>query len=482
MLNMKLIIYFTILLIFLSEQLYSQDDKCNCIKNLDSLIAKTEKNYAGFPVKISKATVVNYHQLISSLRKQIAHENNPKKCFYFLKSYVRFFQDKHFILSYSNPNDYDKEIINYADNYFKTKIAKKELAKIEGIWINADTSLKLAIQQFPNGVFKGIVLASKDSTIAKGLVYVTFYTTKSGFIAKEFNSFITTDIPARQKGNLLQIWNHSMFGKVFPDDMTALEKKELNTWRNSNNGLSFQKLSPKTAYLKIPTFFNNDDKIQKLVSESDSTIKTCEYLIVDLTGNGGGNTGWVYLLPYFMTNSIVQYDTYLRVTPQNVKFKLTDLEPFVNNPIPDEYKKYFPNEILSAYKKAYTELPATTKSFYPIPGVTFPLDSILAKPKKIALVIDDLCGSSTEYFFFLAKQSKKTVTYGINTIGMMDYEGMSNATALPYHKYILTIPIVKSNWTDTNPIDKTGFQPNILLNGIKQEKWVDFILKDMERK
>lgn len=264
--------------------------------------------------------------------------------------------------------------------------------------------------------------------------------------------------------------------------MSEKEREELNTWKNNNNGLDFKKLSTKTAYLKIPSFTNNDDKILELVKRNDAVIQSCENLIVDLTGNGGGSTGWISFLPYFMTNPIIQYDTYLRTTPDNVKSKLADLEPFVIHPIPEEYKKYFPEEVLAAYKKAYQELPVTQKSFYPIPGVTFPLDSIMAKPQKIALMVDDLCGSSTEYFFFISKQSKKTTTYGINTVGMMDYEGMSNPTALPYDKYILTIPIVKSSWTDSQPIDQTGFRPDILLNHIDLSEWVEFVRKDLEGK
>lgn len=181
-----------------------------------------------------------------------------------------------------------------------------------------------------------------------------------------------------------------------------------------------------------------------------------------------------------MTNPIFQANSYVRVTPENVKSKLADLEPFVKNPIPDDYKKYFPDSTVLAYKKAYQELSTTKLPFYPTPGVHFPLDSITKKPKKIALIVDDFCGSSAEYFFFISKQSKKTTTYGINTIGMMDYEGMSNPTAMPYEKYILTIPITKSSWTDKKPIDQTGFQPDVLLDKIKQQDWIQYIRNDLE--
>jgi len=457
-----------------------QDNQCDCFDNLKKLISKTEENYAGYPSKVNDNTRVSYRKLILQLEAKAKNETDPKTCFYILKDYVRFFEDKHFILSYHNESDVDNEVINLSEDDFKKSSTKRKLEAIEGIWISADSTLKLAIQKFAKNIYKAIVVQTENPKIPLGKVYATLYKKKNRFITKEYDTFITTDIPAKVRGNLLQLGFLSMYGKIYPNTLSSAEKEELATWRDNNNGLYFKKLSSKTAYLKIPTFQNNDDRIQQLVTQNDSIIRGCENLIVDLTGNGGGGTGWVSFLPYFMTNSIVQYDTYLRVTPENVKSKLADLEPYAVNPIPEEYKKYFPDEIVAAYKKAYQELPTTKKEFYSIPGVTFPLDSILKNPKKIALVVDDFCGSSAEYFFFLSKQSKKTTTYGINTIGMMDYEGMSNLTQMPYSNYYLTIPIVKSSWTDKKPIDKTGFKPDIILNKVEQNKWIDFIKKDLE--
>lgn len=474
--------YILALLILLSKNAFSQENKCDCIDNLRKLVDKTEENYAGYPSKVNENTSEKYKKLILKLEEQAKNESNPKTCYYILKDYIGFFEDKHFILSYYNENDFDTEIINLSENDFKKSSANRKLTAIEGIWINADSTMKLAIQKFQKNIYKAIVIQSNNPEIPLGLVYMTLKQNEKGFIVKEYNSFITTDVPAKQKGNLLQIWNFALFGKVYPTELSNVEEAELKTWRDNNNGLDFKQLSSKTAYLKIPTFKNNDDKIQRLVAQNDSIIKSCENLIVDLTGNAGGSTGWISFLSYFMTNPIVQYDTYVRVTPENVKSKLGDLEPFVVNPIPEAYKKYFPDEILAAYKKTYQELPSTKNEFYPIPGVYFPLDSILINPKRIALVVDDFCGSSSEYFVFISKQSKKTTTYGINTIGMMDYEGMSNPTPMPYPNYYLTIPIVKSSWTDKNPIDKTGFKPDIILDKIEQNKWVDFLQRELERK
>jgi C-terminal processing protease CtpA/Prc len=137
--------------------------------------------------------------------------------------------------------------------------------------------------------------------------------------------------------------------------------------------------------------------------------------------------------------------------------------------------------VLNAYKKAYAELPITKEQFYPIPTVTFPFDAVTKQPEKVAVIIDGFCGSSTEYFISLIHQSKKVTTYGSNTIGMMDYEGMSNPTALPYNKFMLTIPIAKSSWTDTKPIDQTGFAPDVLIK-LPENRWPDFIANDLPKR
>lgn len=474
-----------LLLLFLQLSTYSlfaQDTTCNCLVNLNELVTATEKNYAGYPVKVNAQTKNAYQALVQQLRVTTAAVANAKSCYYLLKQYIRFFNDKHFTLSYDNDKDYDREIELVNESAFRKKLALKNSSGVEGIWQDADGKLKLAVQQDARGRFKGIVLESEDSSLPVGLVYFILTPTKNGFIAKKYDWFVTTDLPAKQKGNLLQIWNKTMFGKIYPSTVTAEEQSELDSWKNNNNGLAFRQLSAKTTYIKIPTFYNNDDKIAALIAKNDSIIRASENLIIDLTGNGGGNTGWVPLLPYMLTNPIVQYPSYVRVTAENVKYKLADLEPFVVNEIPAEYKKYFPEDILAAYKKAYNELPVTKEQFYPVPGVTFPLDSVLPLPEKVAILVDDMCGSSTEYFFFLSKQSKKVRTYGIPTIGMMDYEGMSYPTPLSYSKFIVTIPIVQSSWTSTQPIDRTGFRPDNLLYNIPPAKWVKHVQHNLEHK
>jgi len=455
-------------LLLISSVVRAQTETCNCLDNLNRTIQETELNYAGYPAKVN----AGYKKLVLTLQTKASVLNDPKQCYYLIREYVRFFKDKHFIISYNNPKDFDSAVASYSG---------KPVLPIEGIWISPDSATRIAIQKSRDGTFEAIKCESSTDSFPTGFVYFRLIPKGDQYVVKKYDAFVSTDFPAKQTGNLLRIWNHTVWGKVFPQQMTNAEYEELSTWRGNNNGLAFKKISTEVSYLSVPSFYNNDNKIQQLVAANDSTIRNTKYLIVDLRGNGGGNTGWVYFLPYLMTNPIVQQPALIRVTPENIKRKLPELEYFVKNPIDAEYKKYFPDQVLNAYKKAYAELPTTQSAFYPIPAVTFPLDSVTTRPEKVAVIVNGFCGSSTEYFMSLTEQCKKVITYGSNTIGMMDYEGMSNPTTLPYSKFILTIPITKSSWTDTRPIDQTGFTPDVPIR-LPENKWIDLIMDDLPKR
>ena len=162
---MKIFTFALISMISFSTSLFTQDNKCNCLDNLTKLIAKTEENYAGFPTKVNESSSEDYQNLIKKLQLKAKTEQSPKICFYLLKEYVRFFKDKHFILSYTDEKDYDTEKIKYSDIYFKNAISKKQLNEIEGIWINADTSLKIAIQK--TATTKAVAIASTNLAPAR---------------------------------------------------------------------------------------------------------------------------------------------------------------------------------------------------------------------------------------------------------------------------------------------------------------------------
>jgi len=452
--------------------------KCDCLANLDKTVREVEENYAGFPVKVTEKNKIAYQVLKADLQTRAAASDEPASCYSVLADYVNYFYDKHFRIEYNAP--IDSSVLKIDITQIRQIYSKSKQGLVTGIWVNPEGT-EIAIMKQKDGSFKAIKLTSTTDTYPEGFVYFTLWPKNNGYTVKLYNRKINLEIPAKLVGNLLKIWSFQLWAKANDTPLTESELEELASWKENNHGLLFKRLNNDFSYLKIPTFENNEGNIQSVVAKNDSIIRNTKYLIIDLTGNGGGGAGWVSLMPYLMTNQINQEPSFLRVSKINVEKKLRDIEPFAKHPIPDEYKKYFPEAVVAQYKEAYDQLPKTNSTFYPTPAVDFPLDTILTFPSKVAVIVDDFGGSSTEYFFYLTKQSKKVITYGQPTVGMMDYAGMSIPTELPYPAFKLYVPIEKSSWTDLRPIDRTGFIPQILINE-KQEKWITYIMQDLQKR
>lgn len=82
---------FVLQLLLLQISARSQQTVCDCKANLDTLIVKTEQNYAGYPEKIKGNQENRYRSLVSSLRKAARITTTPKACYELLADYVRFF-------------------------------------------------------------------------------------------------------------------------------------------------------------------------------------------------------------------------------------------------------------------------------------------------------------------------------------------------------------------------------------------------------
>jgi len=452
-------------------------NKCNCGENLEMTIKKVEENYAGFPDKITLLTQKEYGEFKERLLTVAVNTNDSGACYTLLKEYVNYFYDKHFRIEYNSRPD--SIIIPIEVSKIKELSENPDEHSLEGIWKDIKGT-KIAIVKHGTNTYKALKVSSGTDMYPEGFVYFTLTGQEDSFSAVLYNRKINIDIPVQKIGNFLKIWNMQLWVRDRAE-LTPMESQELQSWKENNNGLIFKKINADFSYLKIPTFENNDDKISKLVSENDSVIKNTPFLIIDLRDNGGGSTGWVNLIPYIATSSIDQGGSYLRISKENSAKKISDLDAFVNHPIPDGYKKYFPQETLDAYRKAYHEISKTKNQFLYMPSVVFPLDSVLPMPKKVAIIFDELAGSSTEFFINLSKQSDKVVTYGQNSVGMMDYVGVSTPSRLPFDGFMLYIPIEKSSWTDNSPIDRTGFSPQVRL-GDPQEVWINQILKDLPKK
>ncbi|MEM9052179.1 MAG: S41 family peptidase, partial [Bacteroidota bacterium] len=93
------------------------------------------------------------------------------------------------------------------------------------------------------------------------------------------------------------------------------------------------------------------------------------------------------------------------------------------------------------------------------------------KPQLVVVLIDGECGSTTEHFLFIAKQSKQVTIMGRPTIGMYDYGDMRNFI-MPDADLELWCATNRSRRLNSGEgIDNSGIHPDITLN--MNQNWID---------
>src|SRR5690606_6289341 len=100
------------------------------------------------------------------------------------------------------------------------------------------------------------------------------------------------------------------------------------------------------------------------------------------------------------------------------------------------------------------------------------MDRILPKPNRVAILINEYCGSTTEQFLLDAKQSGKVKLYGRSTYGALDFSNMTSAIS-PSGEFQLWYCTSKSLRIPGMEIDGRGIQPDYYLDSsIPEKDWV----------
>lgn len=88
------------------------------------------------------------------------------------------------------------------------------------------------------------------------------------------------------------------------------------------------------------------------------------------------------------------------------------------------------------------------------------------RPQRVAVLIDNMCGSSCEQFILTVRQSFSVKLVGrSNTTGVIDYSNM-RPRGLPSGQRRLMYATSRSNRLPGFPIDGIGISPDIYLPGL----------------
>ena len=219
-------------------------------------------------------------------------------------------------------------------------------------------------------------------------------------------------------------------------------------------------LDDTTALYRIASFDGRfRPKIDSITKTNATKLAYTKLLILDVRGNGGGSDGsYRSLIPYLYTNPVEEVSVALYSTPENNSKYSGALFPDMS---PKE-KIYF--------AALQHRLNAHLGQMVPVEG-NKKIHLIRRKPSqlhpevaRVAVLQNKRCASTTEQFLLLARQSKKTTSFGENSEGVLDYANMQ-FKPLPCYNMRLGWATSRSFRLDCGEgIDNVGIAPTVRLD------------------
>lgn len=225
----------------------------------------------------------------------------------------------------------------------------------------------------------------------------------------------------------------------------------------------FKNVNPQTNLIRIPSFNHIYKKlIDSMIKANYAAITSTRYLLIDVRGNGGGSDiSYEELLPFIYTNPIIGVASEKLSTPDNI----SKYEAIVADPNYPEGTKTYARKVIAAMKKSPGQ-------FYADNNDTIVLNQSLPMPALVGVIVDKKCASTTEQFLLTCRQSKKTVLFGENSGGVLDFANM-NFLDFPCKKWQLGYATSRSKRLPESPVDNIGISPDVSISAMDGD-WVNF--------
>ena len=472
-----------ILTIFLSRLTSGQN--CNCADNFVWLKETFEKNDAGFQYVIDKKGEADYKKHTDIYTEKVKTITDKELCAEALLEWLRYFRRGHLWLQSIAKKETDgKDKVDnnkirlqykdwekyaYDEKEFNTYISQLKAPSLEGIW--SSPPYKIGIRKV-NSEYIGFVLEADG---------IYWNKTQVKFKIKDENGklsatyFMQNHSASEIKEVKLIGSNYLSMEFVFLKRLSPTFPVDISIDRflkyQSTSIPLFEKFSDKTVILRIPSFDGSAKKqIDSVIMANMQTITKTENLIIDLQNNGGGSDGsYEKLIPLIYTNPIRIVGMELLSTPLNNK----RMEEFADDPDASADDRKWAREAADKLNKNLGKFVNLDSSIVNIETS----DTIYTYPKKVGIIINGGCGSTTEQFILAAKQSNKVKLFGTTTFGSLDISNMYSVKS-PCNELELGYCLSKSFRIPDFTIDGKGLQPDYYLdNEIPKYEWLDFVNK-----
>ncbi|MFZ2283619.1 MAG: S41 family peptidase [Lutibacter sp.] len=480
------IILSIILTITLTDLTFAQN--CSCADDYTWLKETFEKNDAGFQYVIDQKGEAEYKKHCDIYSEKVKLITDKGECAETLFAWLRFFRKGHLWIGLNTDNqstesnsfDTNKvreqfknwEIYPYKEKEFNDYISKIKEPGLEGIWTSSP--YKIGIRKVKNE-YIGFIIEADGIYWSKSQVKFKIRDNNGKLNAiyymKEHDAREISSIELHENNYLQNLqMDFVTLTRLNPSFPT---NKHLDMYFKffTTNVPLFEKLTDKTAILRIPTFSHSEKKIiDSIIEANKDIILSIENLIIDLRDNGGGSDGsYKKLLPIIYTNPIRTIGVELLSTPLNNQ-RMVD---FMNDPDWIEEDKKWAKDALEKLNTQIGEFINIEDSSVTIEKY----DTIYPYPKNVGIIINEGNGSTTEQFLLAAKQSKKVKLFGTTTVGVLDISNMYFIDS-PCKDLQLGYSLSRSKRIPDFTIDNKGIQPDYYIDkSIPQYDWIDFVNK-----
>lgn len=218
---------------------------------------------------------------------------------------------------------------------------------------------------------------------------------------------------------------------------------ELFDWCNEKTPYIFRKITPLVSYLRLDDFMDSTG-ISSLLEENDSELRTTKNLIIDVRGNGGGNSFSYYpLLKYCLPkgkklgdlaltdNGALGYGQEILYSERNCDVRIEIIEDLMRKSMSKSDEDFF--------KQAISELKELRgRGFVKEIGEEDDSDVIGdSDVENVYILTDSSCCSAGDAFVYLFKMLPKVRVIGRATQGILDYSNVGYAL---FDEYALVYP------------------------------------------
>lgn len=394
-----------------------------CRQSLDSLDAKTRRNYAGFLLEIRDDRRAAYQEMLGSAATR-ADRTPLNACYPVLADYAAWFDDPHLFVFQSQAVDSATARTRAAalprvaltEAGVRADLARREsmLDPIEGIWY--DGPLRIAIVPDPTGTagrFLGVVLTADSSAWPAGAVRAHFTRQENGAYTTTLltRGFAELQLTARIHKRVLLRLSPGIWGRAFPlatADTGLVDPDEPRRPRVSvrERSVVFSIPSHDPRFLPV---------LDSLVASHLPAIRERALLIVDLRGNEGGGSLTTRALHPLIASAE------RRATPFDSMSAM-----MLSSPDQIDFARRVTGTDTSTFvRDLVARMEANPGGLVPLqPGTPPPArpDSVVPGDWQVAVLVDRGTVSASEVTVLMALRSTRAVVIGEPTAGALDYQ------------------------------------------------------------